>query len=251
MDLDQIGLSTVRNSTAFKKIQYFSKINTAPIFNTVSDYETTYSKLGGLYKLDSNLVDSLDYGISRQQEELSILSSCGSFSTFLDNTSFNKLFNYNNTLYDFISSNPLDISRYKYVSGITDGGKYLVENQIVKALDNSYSKKDFSIFKDFIVQPNAFSVLSNESDSKQFSNNFKYSLGLKAKRKLQWNFKWCGDTSLISDISIGSPYNFFSSHLFNSENLLKFKDLKSSNMQFLGSEKTARFISNINASNFK
>jgi hypothetical protein len=39
--------------------------------------------------------------------------------------------------------------------------------------------------------------------------------------------------------------------LFNTENIFKFKDLKSSNSQFLGSERTVRLLKNLNTSAYK
>ena len=43
----------------------------------------------------------------------------------------------------------------------------------------------------------------------------------------------------------------FSDHLYNTENTLKFKDYKSSNAQFLGSERTARLLTNLNSNSYK
>lgn len=40
-------------------------------------------------------------------------------------------------------------------------------------------------------------------------------------------------------------------NLYNSENVFKFKDLKSSNSQFLGSERTVRLLKNLNTNNYK
>jgi hypothetical protein len=45
--------------------------------------------------------------------------------------------------------------------------------------------------------------------------------------------------------------NMFLHSTFNTENTLKFKDYKSSNAQFLGSERTPRLLSNLNSNSYK
>jgi hypothetical protein len=50
--------------------------------------------------------------------------------------------------------------------------------------------------------------------------------------------------------SLNPSSNFFSTN-YNTENNLKFKDFKSSNAQFLGSERTVRLLSNLNSNSFK
>jgi hypothetical protein len=39
--------------------------------------------------------------------------------------------------------------------------------------------------------------------------------------------------------------------IYNTENIFKFKDLKSSNSQFLGTERTVRLLKNLNTSAYK
>jgi len=48
-----------------------------------------------------------------------------------------------------------------------------------------------------------------------------------------------------------SPNTSFSSSTYNTDNTLKFKDYKSSNAQFLGSERTVRLLNNVNSNNYK
>jgi hypothetical protein len=59
------------------------------------------------------------------------------------------------------------------------------------------------------------------------------------------------DSSPNTTTQTYSPNNSFNSVVFNTDNNLKFKDYKSSNAQFLGSERTARLLTNLNSKSFK
>jgi hypothetical protein len=59
------------------------------------------------------------------------------------------------------------------------------------------------------------------------------------------------DSNSDSTTQIYNPNNTFNSSVFNTDNNLKFKDYKSSNAQFLGSERTARLLTNLNSKSFK
>jgi hypothetical protein len=54
-----------------------------------------------------------------------------------------------------------------------------------------------------------------------------------------------------TNIPTQNPTEMFSNTVFNTENTLKFKDLKSPNAQFLGSERTVRLLNNLNSNTFK
>jgi hypothetical protein len=95
-----------------------------------------------------------------------------------------------------------------------------------------------------------FNVLGAENDSKQYSNNFKYVLNTKLKKKSVSNsdFTLNNNSTTLDNLD---PTNTFSNSIYNTENNLKFKDYKSSNAQFLGSERTPRLLSNLNSNSFK
>jgi len=97
--------------------------------------------------------------------------------------------------------------------------------------------------------PNLPSILSSENDSKQYSNPFKFVLNPKYKKKLIWNLNYLMNDH--TNLDLVRSTETFTAKLFNTENILKFKDYKSSNLQFLGSERTSRLLTNINNSAFK
>jgi hypothetical protein len=250
MNLDNIGVSTVKDSTAFKKIQFFSKTNPTNLFSVKSDFQNSFNKVNSFYKNDLDLNNSYTYGMDRQHNYTSLNSTLPMFSTLIDNNSIDKFFSYNlNTKNKNIDSTSLNRLSYntnnsELESTITNFNKLLPLN--FKRLNGL----DFSVFLNL---PNTFSVLSAENDSKQYSNPLKYSLNLKHKKKTIQNFDNLLNTYVNNEDTLTSlnPSSNFSSTNYNTENNLKFKDFKSSNAQFLGSERTVRLLNNLNSNSFK
>jgi hypothetical protein len=100
MDLGNTYLLTVKNSTTFKKIQFFSKTNPNSLFNIKSDFQNSFTKLSTYYNNDLDLNPSYTYGVGRQHSYTPLTTIPLLFSTLLDNNSAGKLFsyNFNNTL---------------------------------------------------------------------------------------------------------------------------------------------------------
>merc|ERR1712226_102891 len=95
MNLDNIGTSTIKDSTAFKKIQFFSKTDPTSIFNIQSDFQQSFNKISSLYTNDLTLNTSYSYGMDRQHNYTSLTSTLPLFNTLLDNKSLLKYFGYN------------------------------------------------------------------------------------------------------------------------------------------------------------
>jgi hypothetical protein len=255
MNLDSIGVSTVKDSTAFKKIQFFSKTDPTSVFNIKSDFQNNFNKINSLYTSDLLLNTSYSYGMDRQHNYTSLSSTLPLFNTLLDTASVDKLFTYNlnnSTQQKNIHQNPLSVNRLGYDTyGNGSSSNEATVYQYFKLFPQKFTRFNDLDFSFFIKLPNAFSVLSAENDSKQYANPFKYSLNFKHKKKLLWNYQYnMADYSALN-LDTHSLYNKFSNELYNSENILKFKDLKSSNAQFLGSERTARLLKNLNSNSYK
>lgn len=90
MNFNNIGINTVKDSTAFKKIQYFSKINTDSLYNVKSDFEANYYRLSTLYNTDLSLISSHTYGMYRQHSYNSTLANSKSLDLALDQNSVNR-----------------------------------------------------------------------------------------------------------------------------------------------------------------
>ena len=250
MDFDSIGTSTVKDSTAFKKIQFFSKTDPTSLFNIQSDFQQSFNKVSSLYTNDLTLNTSYSYGMDRQHNYTSLTSTLPLFNTLLDNTSINKFFgyNFNNLTQHKTTKNPLSIDRLSYQTN-GDGSATNESNiyEYYKLFPQKFSRFSELDFVSFLKYPNLFSILGAENDSKQFSNPLKLVLNLNHKKKTTLNYQ-----SLFSDLpktNLGTIENL--DNLYNSENVFKFKDLKSSNSQFLGSERTVRLLKNLNTNNYK
>jgi hypothetical protein len=187
MDLSNIGVSTVKDSTAFKKIQFFSKIDPTSIFNIKSDFQQSFNKVSSLYTNDLTLNTSYSYGMDRQHNYTSLNSTLPMFNTLLDKSSVNKFFgyNFNNLTQDKTSNNLLSMGRLSYQ---TNGdGSNLNESSIYecyKLFPQKFSRFSELDFVSFLKYPNLFSIISAENDSKQFSNPFKLALNLRHKKKV-------------------------------------------------------------------
>jgi hypothetical protein len=248
MNLDNIGISTLKDSTAFKKIQFFSKANPTTLFSVKSDFQNSFNKVNNLYLNDIDFNNSYNYGIDRQHVYTSLSSSLPMFSTLMDQKSINNFFSYNlksNWYFNnsMLTLNRLDYSKSSFNANYTSNTLLNLYNKILPNKFKFSKNIDFSFF---VKIPNIFNVLGAENDSKQYSNNFKFILNTKHKKKSLSNLDFMLNNSFSVD-----PINNFSNSIFNTESNLKFKDYKSSNAQFLGSERTSRLVNNINSSLYK
>jgi hypothetical protein len=169
--------------------------------------------------------------------------------------SVGKFFNYNfntqfsNTINTF-GINRLGYSNNNNLVSSSDENFSNLNSNIIPSKFSSVNTADFSLF---LKIPNITSILGAENDSKQYSNNFKFLLNFKHKKKSIHNLNFLLNNSVKNDFFINNtnPQDSFSSSLFNTENTLKFKDYKSSNAQFLGSERTVRLLNNLNSNSYK
>jgi hypothetical protein len=125
----------------------------------------------------------------------------------------------------------------------------LVNNFNSRIYDN-YKSPFNTDFRMFLKFPHLINILGAENDSKQHSNNFKFLLNNKYKKKSINNFDFLLNNTFNNTLTI-DPTTTFSSSVYNTESNLKFKDYKSSNAQFLGSERTPRLLNNLNSSAYK
>jgi hypothetical protein len=253
MNLDNIGISTVKDSTAFKKIQFFSKSNPSSLFNVKSDFQNSFDKLSNYYLTDLDLNQSYTYGMDRQHTYAPLASSLPMFNTLMDLNSSEKFFSYNLGTKTPSNKNILAINRLNSVGDVSDSSyTNSITPNLTKLLPNP--KLNAFDFSWFLKVPKNSLVLGSENDSKQYSNDFKFTLNTKSKKKSINNLNYLmGNIGPNSDSTTQAynPNNSLNSLVFNTDNNLKFKDYKSSNAQFLGSERTARLLTNLNSKSFK
>jgi len=233
INFNNIGLSSIDTSTAFKKIQFFSKTNPQELFNNVSDFQLKYTKLSSLYQNDSNLLNSSTYGTFRQHNYNSNASLTNNFVTCLDAPSVNKFLDYN---YGLNKSSNLDLSQ---VEGYNRSETDAELNLNLTNLTGTPSQPDSSF-------PANLTLLSSEVDNKQFSNPFKYALNEK------WDKKTFIGSSSVSDWSNLDGIKTLSNDLLNKDSIgnksltYRFKDLKSASLQSLPADRNTRLMDNLN-----
>jgi hypothetical protein len=175
----------------------------------------------------------------------------------MDAQSFNKFSSYNLGHSTTNQLNPLSVNRFDYKTSLSSksvSSDYLWGyNNTLSSVLNTMSLQDFD-FSFFFKSILFHEVLYKENDSKQYSNPLKYALNLKHKKKSLSNLQYMMSNNLLlvdPTVNSFSPNTSFSSSTYNTDNALKFKDYKSSNAQFLGSERTVRLLNNVNSNNYK
>lgn len=66
INFNHLGISNLKETTAFRSSQSTLKANPTQLFSTTADYSVSYGKLAALYLVDNASNDSFSYGISRQ-----------------------------------------------------------------------------------------------------------------------------------------------------------------------------------------
>jgi hypothetical protein len=95
LDFSNVGRNLATDSTAFKKIQNFSKLNPQFLYTQTGAYYTRFNKINNLY-LNEGTLDTINPSVSinRQHNYTSLKTSLNMFTTLVDTTSFKKFFNY-------------------------------------------------------------------------------------------------------------------------------------------------------------
>jgi hypothetical protein len=191
--------------------------------------------------------------MDRQHAYAPLAASLPNFSSLLDKPSLDKFTTYNlNNKLGGTDSYTANINRLSYSNNcaVTPGLESKIHD-VSKLLPSKLSTLNNLDLTLFLKIPNIVSVLGAENDSKQYSNNFKFLLNFKHKKKQIPNLPYLLNNSALDDSLSNNPRNNFSHGLYNTENNLKFKDYKSNNAQFLGSERTVRLLTNLNSNSYK
>jgi len=260
---NNIGLSSVKDSSAFKKIQYFSKADNSFCNSSVSNLSNRYNRISNMYLNTSKFNDSYSYGTFRQHNYTSLNSNLSSFESLLDNKGVTKFVNFtlnsNSKIFkkttNLISNRIINQDKLTPYNNIGLSSLLGIKNVYNMSIGNN-NKSFFNIMSFY---PSITSTFSNLSDSKTHSNSVKYGFLNKSIQKSFKNYK-----STLKNMNLFSSSFYPSEILTNSSNvktllnmnnetkLFKFKDLKSSNLQFLSSERNIRISDQVklNKNNF-
>lgn len=110
-----MGLDSLKESSAFKKIKTNSK---APYANFISNFETTPLRLNstsGKFSGDSDFTTAGVYGLQRQHSYLNLKAQGGSLPPFIDSKSFKKFLSLSNnpSLAPNQNTNPTPVNSFQ------------------------------------------------------------------------------------------------------------------------------------------
>jgi hypothetical protein len=232
LDFSKVGLSTLSDSTAFKKIQYFSKVSPQSLYSNSSNLESKYAKLSDLYLKSSATSNAYNYGTFRQHNYTTSASNQYK-QGLLDSNSVSAILSYNYGIED----NQVPSFDGQNTSLTALNSTSSVDLNLVNSIKDSSLAATSSITS-LAESPTQQNSIASTVDAKSHNNPLKYiDSGKNQSSSL---------STLNSDLS--SLSNDGAPHA-SDDNLglsFKFKDNKSPNMGFLSSEKNVRLIDNIN-----
>lgn len=238
-DFSKIGLSSVKESSAFKKIQYHSKSPASQLFDSSTINFSRFDVLSSLYDNNNCSNNSKDYYTDRQDSHVSLLVSQLNSSSNLESNSVGKFLDYNYNLQaansiDGVASNNYRSTNTKlYYSDLSQSSRV---NSLVSAflLSSNVNQKFLDLAR------NTFNI-NNTSDGKYYNNPLKVTLNLANARRLGLNLPVSNNFDLDTNFNLTEAVSKFS----NSELSSKFKEFKSGNMSLLSSDKNIRLISKL------
>jgi len=236
-DFSKVGLSTIHDSSAFKKIQYFSKTNPQNMFNNSDLYNNKLAKINKLFLNTSDTTNSTFYSTNRQLGSATNSSSQYNYSTGLDNKSTDLFLKYN---FNLQASNSTRAFYNQFMP--ENSSTALKSNAIVDTTNSSIIGLDHGpAITSLLNKPELLSLINSTSDGKSFSNPMKYILNFSSKKPATaLNLGANNDLSAINAST--APMSDSSNITFTN----KFRDLKSPNLGFLSSEKNTRLLDKVN-----
>jgi hypothetical protein len=181
MKFSDVGTSGVKDSSAFKKIQYFSKTNPQQLYSNMSEFNSKYKKISDLYLNDTEPTTTFSYGTKRQHNYVSSSSLTNNSNTLMDNKGLKTLLDYNHSVNT--SNKSVDLNQSIKLSGRTSGSfttNYTSAfNTKLNDTINTNAVKGNNIMKNYTDYVAKNSLLSSETDAKQFRNPLKYALNQK------------------------------------------------------------------------
>jgi hypothetical protein len=240
-DFSKIGLSSVKDSSAFKKIQYHSKSPTNQLFDTSTLNYSKFDTLSALYNNNLSFTDSKDYYTDRQDNYSGLLVSQLNSTANLDNKSVAKFLDFN-----------FGLSSTKYKPSFFNNN---ASSNLTASLhdSNSAGRANYTLSRYGYASDvkNRFLDLSQGStninmttDGKYYNNPVRLLLSPSFSRKLSMDLPILDHLDLSTNSALSEAASKFS----NVESSSKFKDLKSGNMSFLSPDKNVRLISKLHTS---
>jgi hypothetical protein len=238
-DFSKVGLSSLKESSAFKKVQYHSKSPSSQLFDSSTIGYSKFDVLNKLYNTTNNLTNAKDYYTDRQDNYTSLLASQLANKSSLESKSVDKYLNYNFN----INQPNNELSTFNSLANSSDTNYHVDANSANRLKSNLYGSSEVASIPSINSEGSAYNI-SNTSDGKYANNAVKPLLASTNTRKSAIDVT--PTTNL--DLSNSAASSTINSKFSNSELSSKFKDLKSPNLGFLSSDKNARLVSKLHTS---
>jgi hypothetical protein len=177
MKFSDIGVDNLKDSTTFKKIQYFSKSNPQKLYSSVDEFSLKYKKLSDLYLNDYEPLTTSSYGIKRQHNFSSKSALLNNSNTHIDAKSFKTLLEYNNGIGASTNTKLFSNSTPFHNHSTTFKSSPITTN-IHSKLNSNNTTSNFSLMN-YLTFLEKNSLLSAENDATQNTNPLKVSLNSK------------------------------------------------------------------------
>lgn len=248
IDFSSVGNAVSKDSNAFKKIQKFSKITTNNSIKDFSDNSQVFTKINNLYN-NSNALghNAYFYGTRRQHDHSSLESFLPSFSTLVDKNGLDKFYEY--TLHNK-KPNEKPLQNFANQLAMTTVFNHSEEKKsfvngssmltFIRVLSQVGRQTDPYLFKWILNFYNNYNI-ENISDTKSTFSPFRPAFKHKAFDK-KYTPDFTKSKNILDDLLVSAKDDFYSWNLFNSSRSYRFKDLNSSNLSFLTTDKNPRLI---------
>jgi hypothetical protein len=178
MKFSDLGTDNLKDSSTFKKIQYFSKSNPQKLYSNVDEFNLKYKKLSDLYLSDYEPMTSSSYGLKRQHNYVSQKSSLSNSVTLLDSKSIDTLMNYNQNTSATEKYTPLSNS-FKFHNHSSNKQSTNNSFTLNSKINSINSNKENLSLTNYMAFSEKNSLLSAENDSQQVLNPLKFALNNK------------------------------------------------------------------------
>jgi hypothetical protein len=178
MKFADIGTDNLKDSTTFKKIQYFSKSNPQKLYSSADEFNLKYKKISDLYLSDYESLNTSSYGIKRQHDYSSRQSLLNNSNTYLDNKGFDLLTDYNNSITQPKTTNLISNSQKFFNHTPTLTSSALANDLSLKINTSNSDNHKFSLTS-YLAFIEKNSLLSAENDAPQSTNPLKSALNNK------------------------------------------------------------------------
>jgi len=178
MKFSDLGTDNLKDSSTFKKIQYFSKSNPQKLYSSSEEFNLKYKKISDLYLSDYETFTTGNYGLKRQHNFASQKSLLNNSSSLLDNASLNVMMEYNHGLAPSQNNNPINNSLkfHNHDTGLNSTPSSITLNKKLNETSNLKNNLSLASYLSFVDKN---SLLAAENDSTQLTNPLKYTLNTK------------------------------------------------------------------------